>query len=143
MVGIPGAAFIEGHHDVGTDDALGVHVVFGCESMAAAVDVALEGAPFRGELAYGTEAENLEPAAVGKYGTVPVLEAVQAACSSQYVQPGTQVKMVCVAEYYLGFHIVFKVFMVNPFHRSHGADRHENGGPDIPMVGMQDTAAGR
>ena len=105
--------------------------------------MALESASLRGKFAYGAEAENLESSAVGKNRMVPVLEAVQSACGAQYVQAGTQIKMIGVAEYYFGFHIVFKVFMVNPLHGAHGTYRHKDWGAYVPVVGMQDATTGR
>ena len=53
MVCIPGAAFIQRHHYVGADNALGINVILRSESMPAAVYVALESASVRSEFAYG------------------------------------------------------------------------------------------
>jgi len=142
MVGIPWAALVEGHHYVGTDDALGIHVVFGGESMPAAVDMALESASLSSQLTDWAEAEYLESAAVGKYGAVPVFELVEAACLAEYVQSGTEIEVIGVAEYDFGLHVLLKVFMIYPLHGAYGAYRHEYGGTDVPMVRMQHTAPG-
>ena len=79
LVGIPGAAFVQGHDDIGPDDALGIHVVFRREDVLAAVYVGGEFAAFLREFADGRKRKHLEAAAVREDGAVPVLEFVQAA----------------------------------------------------------------
>ncbi len=142
MVGVAGTALVEGHADVGAYDALGIHIVFRSESMPAAVDMALEGAAFRSELAYGTQAEHLEAAAVGEDGTVPVLELVKSARRPEDIQSGTEIEMICIAEDDLGFDIFLKVFMVYPLYGPDSAYGHEDRGAYIAVAGMQDSATG-
>ena len=109
--------------------------------MAAAVDVALEGASFRGELTYGAEAEDLEAAAIGENGTVPALKAVQAACLTQYVQTGAKVEMIGIAEDNLGMHVILEVLVIDALHRADGSDRHEDRSADIAVIRMHHATA--
>ena len=51
VVALARGTFVEGHHDVGADDALRVHHVLGCEEVLAAVYVAAKFATFLAQLA--------------------------------------------------------------------------------------------
>ena len=90
-------AFVEGHHDVGPDAALDVHHPFRREQMLRAVDVGTELHPLFLHLTDPRQREHLEAAAVGEDGTLPSVEAMQAAHRLQHVESGTEVQMIRVA----------------------------------------------
>jgi hypothetical protein len=104
--------------------------------------MALEGASFRGKLTDGAEAEHLESAAVCEDGTVPAFETVKSAGLLQYIQSRAEVQVIGIAEDNLCLHVILQVFMINPFHRTDGTDRHEDRGTDVPVIRMQHTAPG-
>ena len=142
VVGVTRAAFVQGHDDIGPDDALGVHVVLRGKSVARTVDVRGEPAPFFGKLADGGQGKDLEAAAVREDGTVPMLELVQPAGLAEGVQAGTEVEVVGVAEDDLGLDVLLQILVVHALHRADGAHRHEDGGADLPVVGGNHAGAG-
>ena len=142
VVGVAGAALVQRHHDVGADDALRVHVVLRGEDVARAVDVALEGATFRGQFADRAEREHLETAAVREDGPIPRLEGVQAACGTQGVEPRAQVEVVGVAQDDLGADVLPQVAVIDALDGTYRPDGHENGGMDLAVVRLDDARAG-
>ena len=98
VIGIARAAFVQGHNDIGTDDPLGLHVVFRGEGMAGTVDMRGEGAAVRRQFADGGQGENLEAAAICQDGTVPVFEPMQAARLAEGVQTGPQIEMIGIPQ---------------------------------------------
>ena len=142
VVGVARAALVERHADVGTDDALRVHVVLRRELVPRAVDVAPEGAALRGELADGAQREHLEAAAVREDRPVPGLEAVQAARGAERVQAGTQVEMVGVAQDDLRPDVFAQVPVIDALDGTDGPDGHEYGGMDPAMVRLDHARAG-
>ena len=91
VVAVAGGAFVEGHHDVGADDALYVHNVLGGEKVFAAVDMAAEGATLFFYFSIFCQREDLETTAVGEQRPLPAVELVQAAGLAQYVATRTEV----------------------------------------------------
>ena len=135
IIRVARTALVEGHHDVGADDALGVDVVLRSEGMAGTVDVRREGAAVRRQLADGAEGEYLETAAVGEDRAVPSLEAVQAAGLPEDAEPGAQIEVISIAEDDLGPDIFLQIPMVHALDAAHRADGHEDGRTDLPVVG--------
>ena len=109
--------------------------------MLGAVYMTSESTSFGGEFSYRRQREYLKPATVCQNRTVPGLEFMQSAGRLQNVQPWTQVQVICIAEYYLGADIFFKVTVIHAFYRTHGPDRHKNRGMNIPMVCMNDSTS--
>ena len=71
-----GRAFVERHYDVGAQVALDAHGFDRAEEVARAVDMRGKFDAVRFDLAERGEAEDLESAAIGQDGAVPVLELV-------------------------------------------------------------------
>ena len=60
VVALARRTFIEGHHDVGPDDTLGVHHVLGSEDMLRPVDVTAELTPFLLQFTDARQGKNLK-----------------------------------------------------------------------------------
>ena len=142
--GVAGAgvrrAFVERHHDVGAEVALDAHGLDRAEEMPRAVDVRGELDAVRLDLAERGEAEDLESAAVGQDGVVPVLELVQAAGAPD--QPGarTEHQVVGVPEDDLDIQLL-QFARGHRLHRGARADRHEDRGMDRAVGGLQHAEA--
>ena len=111
--------------------------------MAAAVDVALEGATLLSELAYACQRENLETSAVGEYGAVPGNEFVQSSRRTQDVKPRPKVEMIGVAQNDLRPYILFQVSVVHALDGTYGAHGHKDGGFYLAVVSCQHSASCR
>jgi hypothetical protein len=108
----------------------------------AAVDVAAEAHPFLGDLADVAEAVHLEPAAVGEDGTVPSVEAMQAAGMLEHLRTRPQVQVVGVAEHDGRIEVVAQLAGMHGLHGTQGTHGHEHRGGDVPVVGVEHTGPG-
>ncbi len=84
------------------------------------------------------EREDLEPAAVGQDGAVPVHEPVQPAKGLDHLAPGPQVEVVGVAQDDLGAG-GRKLLGRHRLDRAERADRHEDRGLDRPVGGFENA----
>ena len=109
--------------------------------MLRAVDMRAELHSFFLHLTDVRQREDLKSTAVGQNRVMPAVKLMQAAALMQHVQAGTQVEMICVTQYYLGFYLIFQVPDMRGFYASHRANRHENRGLDVTVVSCQDTSA--
>ena len=125
-VGVAGGALVQGHDDVGPDDALGVHIVLRGETVGRAVDMRAEGAALRSQFPAVGQGEYLETAAVGQYRAVPSGKPVQASGHPQGLQPGPQIEMIGIAQDDLSPDIGFQVPMVHSFNRTDGTHGHKD-----------------
>lgn len=136
-------ALVKGHHNVGTDDALGVDHVFGSEEVLAAVDVGAEADALPGELADTSEGEDLEASGVGEDGLFPTIEAVQASDPAQDVKTRAEVEMIGVAEDDLGADVVAQLALVHCLDTAHGTHGHEDGRLHLAMSGGETSGTRR
>ena len=139
---VAGGAFVECHHDIGSDGALGVDDVFGGEEVARAVDMGAETAPLFGQLAALREREYLETAAVCQHRFVPCAETVDASRRFDDLHARPQVEMVGVGEDDARSRFG-QVAVENAFDARGRADRHEDGSLDGSVVGGEPSRPGR
>lgn len=134
-------AFVERHDDVGTDDTLNVHYVFGSEHVVGAIDMRFEFDTFRVDFPVGREAVNLVATAIGQYRFVPSIEAMQATCLVDDVGAGSKVEVVGIAQNDLSFDILIQVLLGDGFDSAGGAHGHKYGSFDGTVIGSDDTSA--
>ena len=136
----PREAFVEHHRDVACEEALHLHRLLRAEEHEAAVDVAVEPAPLRRELAHLREREHLEAAGVREDRTVPAHEAVETTRLRHHVGPRAQHEVVRVGEDHRGA-VLAQVARLKRLHRGLGAHGHEHGRLDGPVRSVQQTRA--
>src|SRR5574344_926830 len=129
--------FVEGHHDVCSDDALGVHHILRSKYMFAAIDMRTELATLLREFTDARKREYLKTAAVGKDGALPTVEAMQSAGFAENIQSGTKIKMVGIAEDNLCFDLIAQLTEMYTFHTAAGSYGHKDRCLDLTMVGGQ------
>ena len=95
-------ALVELHDDVGADGLLDAHVVLGRPAMPGTVHNGAEVHAIGIELERVGEREDLEAAAVGEHGMIPVHETVDTTGLADDVDAGPQVQVVGVGEDDLG-----------------------------------------
>ena len=98
VAGRVGGAFIQAHDDVRPQGFLDLHGLLRSDPVSGPVDMGLKLDSFFGKFDQGVEAEDLEPAAVGKQGMVPVHEAMDPSQSLNPFMPRPQVEVVGVGE---------------------------------------------
>ncbi len=103
--------------------------MLGREEVAAAVEVRTEADTFVRDLAQGAEREDLKSAGVGKHGTRPTDESVQAAETADGLVAGAEIEVISVAEDDLRTER-FERVLGNSFDSACGADGHEDGSLD-------------
>ncbi|MPM74312.1 hypothetical protein SDC9_121299 [bioreactor metagenome] len=81
-------AFVKGHCHIRAQIGLDAHALLGAHKNPVPVDVGGEGHPVLGYLAQAGKRKDLEPAAVGEDGSVPVHEFVEAAHFPHHAVPG-------------------------------------------------------
>ena len=140
--GVARGAFVESHHDVGADRALGVHDAFGGEEVFRTVDMRPEMASLLLELAASCEREDLEAAAVGEHRPFPGRETVYAPGLFDDLHAGAHVEVVGVRQDDLRPGLVAHVAVENAFDRGGCTHRHENRGADDAVVCRQFARAG-
>ena len=113
-------------------------------AITSLIHTALENADlsFFGDFAAVGKGENLKSATIGQNGAVPSVKLMQSAGGTQCIKSRTQIKMIGVAENDLGVDIFSQFVHVDGFHASYCAYRHEDGGRDVAVVGMQYASAG-
>lgn len=126
-------ALVKAHHDIGADDVLQADGFFRRHEMPGAIQMRGKGDPLLTDLAQIPQGKNLEPAAVGEDGPVPIHKFVQAAGLLDDILPRPQIQMIGIAQDDLGAQ-GFQVPVVHGLDRSLGADGHENGRLDDAMV---------
>ena len=132
-------AVVEHHRDVRAEFALDLHRLFRAEKKERAIEMGTEFDAVGFDFANGSEAENLKAAAVGEDGQRPVDEIVQAAGGADDAHPGTDMKMIGVAEDDLSAEFA-EFARVDGFDAALRADGHEDGSVD-DAVGSGDAAA--
>jgi len=108
--------------------------------MAGAIDVALEGHAFFGDLAHGRKGEHLKAAGVREDRPVPAHEGVEAAEPSHQLIAGAQPQVISVAQDDLGADL-FELGGGHTLHGSLGAHGHEGRGGDNAMTGGKGACA--
>ena len=126
IVALSGRALVEGHDDVGSDDALGIYHVLRREDMLRTVDVGTELTSFFAQLADTRQRENLEAARIGQNGAVPSVELVQSTGFADDVKTRTQIEVVGVAQYDLRLHLLTQFREMHALHASHRSDGHKD-----------------
>jgi hypothetical protein len=124
-------AFVEGHDDVGPQQALDLHRAFGREHVPRSVEMAGERDAFLGDLAQVRQAHDLIAAAVGQDRAVPAHEFVQPAQPRHALRAGAQHQVIGIAQDDVrpgGAH-VFHLHRLDRCRRAHG---HERRGADFP-----------
>ena len=140
-IGCTGAALVEGHHDVRSDLAFDIHDGFGCKEELAAVDMRREPDALFGHLTDVGERKDLESAGVREDGSFPSLEGMQSSGATEDVRTGPEEEMVGVTENDLRLDVVLEFLALHTLDGTYGTDRHEDGGEDISVVGMDDPGA--
>ncbi len=136
-----GWAFVEGHHDVGTDAPLDAEAAFGAEQVPRAIDVAGKSGALFGDLAPVGEAEHLVTTAVGQNRAVPVHEFMQATGSFHRFHPRPEVEVVGVAEDDFSFYLLFQLLLVDTFNRPNRTHGHEDRCWNFAVIGGNGTGA--
>ena len=136
VVNLARRAFVEDHHDVRVQHLLDFHRLFRRQEQLVAVDRALEGNAFLGNLVHGAQAEYLEAAGVGEDGFVPADEVVQAAKLLDDLQARAQPQVESVAQNDLGLDVV-QLVRAHRLHRAVGAYRLEDRGLHRAVVQFQ------
>ena len=134
-------AVVEDHRDVRAEFALDIHGFFWSKKEKRSVQMRPELDSVRLDFANGCEAEDLETAAIGKDGPIPIYEVVEAASSSDDFHARTDVQMIGVAEDDLGAHFA-QFARIDGFDAALGADRHEDRGVDRAVRSGQTAEAG-
>jgi hypothetical protein len=125
IIAWPGRAFIESHDDVGSDDPLDVHHVFGREQVFGPVDMGIENDAVFVELAPFGEGIDLVSAAIGEYGALPAVKFMQPAGPGEDIEAGAEVQMVRVAQDDLRFDVILYLAHVYRFNCSGSTYRHK------------------
>src|SRR6202050_3426993 len=133
-------ALIERHNNVGAQADLRCHGALWCEEVRRAIEMRAERNSLFGYLAKLVQAENLEASGVGEDRTRPRHETMQPAELADSFDSGTQIKVISVAEKNLHAKF-FEDILRHPFHRGHGADRHEHRGFNYSMRSEQSPGA--
>lgn len=134
-------AIVQDHHDVGTETDLNVNGDFGTQKMRASVQVRLKSNAIFADIAKGTQAENLVPAAVGKDRPIPSHKLMQAAESCHGLVTGPQKKVIRVTQKNLDV----KIPQLVRHHRFHGGlrtDGHEDRRLDDAVRRVQPSTPG-
>ncbi len=134
VIALSWGAFVEGHHDVGADDALGVHDVLRREEMLRPVDMRPELASLFLQFPYAGKRKHLKAAAVRQDGAVPAVEPMQSAGLSQHFKARAQIQVVGVAKYDLSFNLLAQFAEMHTLDRPTGAHGHENRRLYLTMV---------
>ena len=134
-------AFVEDHHDIGTEIALNLHRLFRAHEHFRAVDRRGKGHALLLDLAHGTEAEHLEAAGVGQDRALPLHEIVQVAVLLDHLGARTQpqVKGVTQDHFRAGGDDVTRQHALD---RAVSTDRHEGRGLDGATREGQTTTTG-
>ena len=103
--------------------------------MTRAVDMALEGNALFFDFTCTCKRKYLIAAAVGKYWSIPAVEAVKTACLLYYLQSGTHKEMIRIAQYYLSIYISTQLLHMNRFDRAHRAYGHKNRSLYLSVLG--------
>ena len=136
-----GRAVVEAHHDVRAEGLLDLDGPLGAQEMPRAVDVGLEVDPLLRDPPQGAQAEDLEPAAVGEDGPVPVHEPVKPPVLADQLVPRPQVEVVGVAQDDLGAGLL-EPLRRHGLHGSLGPHGHEDGRAHLSVGGCHPPEAG-
>src|SRR5690554_5356990 len=134
VIRIPGGTLIKSHYNVGPNGSLNIDHSFGCKGMPGAVDVRLKGGPLFPEFASVTQRKNLKAATIGQYGLIPTIKTVQATGLTQYLQAGTQIKVISIAQNNLSPDSCLQVAHLDALNRTDRSNRHKNGRQNFPVV---------
>src|SRR5690606_6381666 len=91
------------------------------------------------DFTYFCQRIHLIAAAIGQYRPRPTIEPMNATRAVQYIQPGTQVEVVSVAQDDLGFYGIDQLMLVHGFYCARGPNRHKYRGFDGSMCGFHET----
>jgi hypothetical protein len=138
--GIAGNDMVERHGDIDAEGLLDFHGELGRVVMLGAVDVGAEADAVFGDFAEAGEGEDLEAAAIGEDRAVPPHEAVDAAEPLDEAMAGPEVEVVGVDEDDAGAGFD-DLRGEEGFDGGEGADRHEYGGFDDAVGGMEPAGA--
>src|SRR5688500_2282737 len=100
MAGVPGRAFVEGHHDLGLERGLDLHRDLRRQKLRAAVEVRTKFASVLSQLSHIGKRETLKAARIGEDRTIPRCNPMQPAKLTNDINSGPQEKMIRVAENY-------------------------------------------
>ena len=131
-------ALVESHGDVGPQDLLHEHRFLRAQKHLLAVDVALEGHALVADVPEVGQAVDLETAAVGKYGTIPGHELVQAAQLRHSLHPGACHQMIRVPQYDVGAQSL-KLAIRHSLDRGPRPHRHEARRSESSVRGPDDA----
>ena len=67
---------------------------------------------------------------------------MKTSCLAKYVKTGTEIEMICVAEYYLGLDIIAQFMLMHSLDAAHSAYRHEYRCLDHAVDGRYSTCPG-
>ena len=101
--------------------------------------MASEGGALFLQLAILGKRKHLKAPAIGENGLIPCVEFVQSSGTFNNVHTRTQIEMVGIAQYNLGFHIGAQFVHVHSLHGTHSAYRHKNRRFNIAVVGGYHT----
>ena len=142
IVALARRTLIERHHDIGTDDTLGIHHVLRGEDMLGTVDMTTELASLLAQLSDTGQGEDLETTRVGQDRTVPCVELMQATGLTQGVETRAQVQVVGVAQDDLSLHLFTEFREMNTLHATTGTNGHEDWRLDLSVVSGDNAGAG-
>ena len=111
--------------------------------MLRPVNVRAKLGPLLRNLATVTQRIDLIAPAIGEQWPVPSVELVQPSGLFEDVQPWTQIQVIGVAQNDLGLGVVLQGLLGHAFDRTSGPHRHENGGLDGAVIGLQGSGTGR
>ena len=142
VVAVSRGTLVECHHDVGTDDTLGIHHVLGGEDMLRTVNMAAELTAFLLQLADAGQRKDLKTARIGQDRTVPRIKLMQTACLAQDVQSRAQIQVISIAQNNLCLHLFAQFCEMHTFHATHRSYGHKDGSLYLSVVCGNQSCAG-
>ena len=125
---------IKAHHDIRAQGLLYLNRLLRPEKELGTVQVRTKGRALLGDLGQLLQAEDLESAAIGEDGPIPVHKLVQAAETPDQLMAGPDIEMIGITEDNLGIHLG-QVFRGDGLHRAQSAHRHKYRGLKGSMFG--------
>jgi hypothetical protein len=134
-------ALVQRHQYVAAERELDIHGRLRRERVDVTIEVGVEDDTLFGNLANPRQAEHLKPAGISENRARPGHEPVQSAETADQLVPGTQIKVICVAQKNAYVEILGQVALRQSFDRSLSADGHEHRRLDIAVGRMQHAGA--
>lgn len=131
-------AFIETHHDIRAEDLLRPDGFRGAQEELFPIDMGLEGDAIGFDFAEFAERKDLKAAGIGQDGAIPSHKRVQTSAVLHDFVAGAQEQVIGIAENDPDLQL-FQIARLERLDGSLRTDRHENGGLDGSVGGLQDA----